>query len=113
MNLARHAAVLWRFRTVTVAGFGFAVVLALLASYQPVFAGGISLKARGTETWSATSSLLVTQAGFPEGRVTLPQKQIDTGVTASGDQAVDPGVHAPSDEIQFADPGRLAALADL
>ena len=34
MNLARHAAVLWRFRTVTAAGIGFAIFFAVLASYQ-------------------------------------------------------------------------------
>jgi hypothetical protein len=113
MNLARHAAVLWRFRAVTATGVAFGLLLALLASYRLVYDGGISLVPRGKETWSATSSLLVTQPGFPEGRVTLPQQQVATGVTTTGQAAVDPGRHAPSDEVQFADPGRLAGLADL
>jgi hypothetical protein len=112
MKLARHAAVLWRFRAVTFTGVAFALLLALLSSYRLVYDGGISLVPRGAETWSATSSLLVTQPGFPEGRVTLPQKQIPTGVTAGGQPAVKFG-DSPSNQIQFADPARLGALADL
>jgi len=109
MNLARHASVLWRFRTVTVAGFGFAIVVAVLASYQVRLSG---LTPRASETWSATSQILVTQPGFPEGRVTLPQKQIDNAVTSDGEEAVKKFA-APSDQVEFADPGRLAALGDL
>jgi hypothetical protein len=112
MNLARHAAVLWRFRAVTATGLVLAVLLAVLASYKLSFDGGVSLKPRGTQTWSATSTLLVTQPGFPEGRVTLPQRQIDSGTTASGQPAVSP-TDTPANQLQFADPARLASLADL
>src|SRR4051812_14874616 len=103
MNLARHAAVLWRFRAITAAGIGIGILLAILASYRVSFDGGPGLTPRGEETWSATSTLLVTQPGFPEGRVTLPEKQLDSGTSSTGEPAVDPNAK-PSDQIQFADP---------
>jgi hypothetical protein len=109
MNLARHASVLWRFRRVTLAGVVLGIILAILASYH-VSSNG--LERRGSETWSAVSSILVTQPGFPEFRVTLPESQIGEGVTTDGEQAVEEN-STPSDQLEFADPGRLAALADL
>lgn len=109
MNLARHASVLWRFRRVTAAGVVIGIVLAILASYR-VGPGG--LEPRGVETWSAVSQILVTQPGFPEGRVTLPEKQLDSAVTTEGDEAVEENA-PPADQVEFADPARLAALGDL
>lgn len=109
MNLARHASVLWRYRTVTAAGIGLAIVFAILATYQVRSTG---LTPRSSESWSATSSILVTQPGFPEGRVTLPQQEIGAGVTTDGKAAV-PGESRPKDQLEFADPARLAALGDL
>jgi len=98
MDLSRHLAVLWRFRKVTVAGVLVGITLAVLAGYKPSPSG---LEKRGTPTYSSQSSLLVTQAGFPEGRVVLP-----TG-PALDEQEVDP------DRVGFADPSRFMALADL
>lgn len=112
MDLARHAAVLWRFRAVAAGGLALGIVLAILASYQPTWNGGPALAARGAETWQANSSILVTQPGFPEGRVTLPTKELGQGLTAAGEQAVDPTA-LPRDQVEFADPARLAGLADL
>jgi hypothetical protein len=109
MNLARHASVLWRFRAVTIGGVTIGLVLAVLASYQ-VGPGG--LKSRGTEVWTANSQILVTQAGFPEGRVTLPTTQVGDAVTDTGGKVTEQGAK-PSDQVEFADPGRLAALGDL
>jgi hypothetical protein len=109
MNLARHASVLWRFRRVTAAGVVLGIVLAILASYSVSSSG---LTPRGSETWSAVSQILVTQPGFPEGRVTLPEKQLDTGVTTDGQPAVEENA-PPNDQVEFADPARLAALGDL
>jgi|1186.fasta_scaffold115617_2 hypothetical protein len=109
MNLSRHATVLWRFRRVTAAGIVLGIVLAILASYRVTSHG---LQSRGTATWSAVSSILVTQPGFPEGRVTLPEAQLDQGLTTDGQPAVEKN-STPSEQLQFADPGRLAALGDL
>jgi hypothetical protein len=105
MNLARHAAVLWRFRFVAIAGAAIGLLLAILATYQVP-----SMKPRGTETWTATSQILVTQPGFPEGRVTLPEETIQGAQTTGGESVGDP---APKDQVTFADPARLSGLADL
>jgi hypothetical protein len=105
MNLARHAAVLWRFRSVAAGGLAIGILLAVLASYQVP-----SFTPRGSETWTATSRILVTQPGFPEGRVTLPEETLDGAVTAEG-QAVE--ADQPKDQVTFADPARLSGLADL
>ena len=101
MNLARHAAVLWRYRVVTAACILLGVVLAIAASYKITTAG---LVPRGTSTYSSTSQVLVTQPGFPEGRVVLPVAP--TGNNAE-EQDVDPN------RLEFADPSRFMALADL
>ena len=109
MNLARHASVLWRFRRVTAAGVVLALALAILASYSVSSTG---LQPRGAETWNAVSQILVTQPGFPEGRVTLPAKQLDDALTSDGQEAVEENAD-PKDQVDFADPARLAALGDL
>jgi hypothetical protein len=106
MNLARHAAVLWRFRAVTVAGLLLGILLAIFASYKLTFDGAPSLAARGASTYSSESSLLVTQAGFPEGRVVLPTAPA-LGTTEAEQPEVDPK------RLEFADPNRFMALADL
>lgn len=107
MNLARHASVLWRFRMVTIGGITIGLVLAILAAYQPSSSG---LTPRGSETWTATSSILVTQPGFPEGRVTLPEEQVQGATTSGGERVEEP---EPKDQVTFADPARLSGLADL
>jgi len=109
MNLGRHATVLWRFRRVTIAGVILGIVLAVLASYSVSPSG---LSPRGTETWSAVSSILVTQPGFPEGRVTLPEKQINDAVSVDGSNVTEQD-SAPKDQVEFADPARLSGLGDL
>lgn len=102
MNLARHVAVLWRYRVITAACLLLGVLLAIFASYK-VTTGG--LVPRGLATYSSTSQILVTQPGFPEGRVVLP-----TGPPV-GAEAEDPEVDP--NRLEFADPARFMALADL
>ncbi len=101
MDLAQHAAVLWRFRAVVAGGIALGIVLAILASYQVP-----SFSPRGSETWSSESSLLVTQQGFPEGRVTLPTAPIEN----PDGTLVQPDTEGRQ---EFADPDRLSALASL
>jgi hypothetical protein len=96
VDLSRHLAVLWRYRVVTAIGVGLAILLAVLAAYKPTSSG---LEKRGTSTYSSSSRLLVTQAGFPEGRVTLPAPPV--------------GEEQNPDTQGFADPARFMALADL
>jgi hypothetical protein len=102
MNLARHAAVLWRFRRITAAGLLLGVFLAVFASYSISPSG---LKPRGVSTYTSQSQLLVTQPGFPEGRPVLPTSQAIDPET--GQPVVDPN------QTDFADPARFLALADL
>ena len=102
MNLARHAGVLWRFRVITATGILLGTVFAIVASYKVTTDGFI---ARGTPTYTSRSEILVTQEGFPEGRVVLPTGPV-TGSTADA-QKVDP------ERLEFADPARFMALADL
>jgi hypothetical protein len=101
MNLARHAAVLWRFRRITAAGLLLGIFLAVFASYNITSSG---LKPRGVSTYTSQSQLLVTQPGFPEGRPVLPTTQtIDPN---TGKPVVDPT------KPDFADPARFLTLAD-
>lgn len=107
MNLPRHAAVLWRFRVVTIVGVALTLVLSVMASYKVSLSGGFKMEARGESVWSSDSSMLVTQLGFPEGRVTLPEAP-ELKTDATGEAAA-----TPADQLQFADPNRFGGLADL
>jgi hypothetical protein len=112
MSLARHAAVLWRFRGVVACGVLLGIVLAILASYK-VGSGGLT--PRGSETWSSESALLVTQPGFPEGRVVLPTGN-EPDAAEAGSRPAAPAKSGKGgkgdDEILFADPNRFLFLAD-
>lgn len=110
MSLARHVAVLWRFRAVMVVGLLLGLLLAILASYKPAFDGGPKFEPRGSEKWTSDSALLVTQPGFPEGRVVLP-----TAAGAGTAGAAGAAAAAPVEKkgaIKFADPNRFTFLAD-
>jgi hypothetical protein len=93
MDFGLYARVLWRFRLLVLFGLTLATSLALL-SFVRVDTEGIGY--RQVELWSGTTRLLVTQRGFPEGRL--------YGQTATaGDESPDPIV----------DPGRFNNLAVL
>jgi hypothetical protein len=106
MNLERHLRVLWRYKLVVAVGCIIAIALAILASFQ-VGPGGI--ERRGTQTWSSTSQVLVTQKGFPWGRVTLPAATTQPGADA-GAATTNNGTDG-KDHIQYADPNRFVNLA--
>jgi hypothetical protein len=111
MNLARHAAVLWRFRAVTATGLILGLLLAVLASYQVP-----SMERRGISTFTSESQILVTQRGFPEGRVVLPQAPPPSSGSATGVASTSPTDKTSSKDEnapEFADPGRFINLADL
>ena len=107
MNLARHATVLWRYRVITASGIFLGVVLALLATYRITWDGSLRATPRSLPTYTSLSSVLITQDGFPEGRVVLPTAEVPSQ-NPDGTP-----VERPKDQLQFADPGRFPALADL
>jgi hypothetical protein len=108
MNLARHAAILWRFRAITAVGLTIGIFLAVLASYKVSLDGGPKLVARGGSTYMSSSQVLVTQRGCPNCRVVLPAVPA-TGAGTTGEQP-----RTSDDDVQaFADPGRFMLLADL
>ena len=96
VDLSRHLAVFWRYRVITAVGLVVAIAFAILAAYKPSADG---LEKRGESTYTSSSRLLVTQSGFPEGRVVLPAPPL--------------GEEPNPDSVGFADPARFMALADL
>jgi len=107
MNLGRHFSVLWRFKLVMVAGLLLGLVLALLAAFSVP-----DMKRRGVEQWQSQSDIMITQKGFPWGRVTLP----DQAITPAAREALeDSGQVVPDqsnkNQLPFADPGRFSQLA--
>jgi hypothetical protein len=98
MDLIRHLKVLWRFRVIVLLAGLLGIALAVLAAYHVP-----SMERRGFEVWAVESDTLVTQPGFPEGRVTLPPQA-----------APIPGEEQTEESKQnqeFADPGRFSNLA--
>lgn len=101
MNLRRHLLVLRRYRWLVLAGALLGVALAILAVFRVSPDG---LQWRSSQTWTSTSTLYVTQRGFPDGRVVLADPQPVDPSTA-------PATTRPSGSEQFADPARFANLA--
>jgi hypothetical protein len=102
MNLERHLRVLWRRRFLVASGVLLAAALAFLTAYD---VSGGHPKRRGSEVWSSSSQILVTQKGFPWGRVTLPDASLD------GKTATNPSDLSAQDRIRYADPTRFVNLA--
>ncbi|WP_028065249.1 hypothetical protein [Solirubrobacter soli] len=101
MNLRRHLNVLRRFRVIVAGGVILGIALGTLAIFKVSTSG---LEWRSTQTYQSTSTLNVTQHGFPDGRVILADSN-----------AADPNspaeVQKAKSSDQFADPGRFANLA--
>jgi hypothetical protein len=97
VDLNLYFRVLWRFRLIVAVGFVLAITVAI-ASVAKVGADG-SISYRQQPTWQGTTRLFVTQQGFPWGRTVLPgdPTSVPSPSTSSG--------------LQFADPTRLAYLA--
>lgn len=102
MDLARHLKVLWRYRLVVAVGVLLGVALAILAAYHLP-----SFERRGIEVWSVESDTLVTQPGFPWGRVTLPP-QASAPIPGTEESPA-----TTDQQLEFADPGRFSSLAML
>lgn len=96
MDLLHHLQVMSRWKRVIIAGTLIGILLAALATFKPG-AGGVTY--RQAESWKATSTLFVTQPGFPWGRTTLPGSDPNQPETAR------------SKDQSFADPARFSVLA--
>ncbi len=94
MDLKLFARVIWRFRYLV----GGALVLGLVLAYATYAQSG------GQERWTSESSLLVTQRGFPWGRVAIP---------VEATPVIEPGGEPEPFTPEYADPSRLTSLATL
>lgn len=98
MDLQLYARVLWRFKLLFVLGLILATALATLSLVR-VSRDGLTYRQK--ELWSSSTRLLVTQQGFPWGRL-LAQ-----------DPSLDPAAEAGRLGIPLADPNRLNNLTIL
>lgn len=98
MDLALYGRVLWRHKLIVAAGLVLATALAALAVFTPSFSHGLRLEHRQGQRWASTSTMLVTQAGFPWGRA-VPQNV--------------PATRGSSAVVPASDPQRLSSLAAL
>ncbi|MEP6893356.1 MAG: hypothetical protein ABI927_06200, partial [Gaiellaceae bacterium] len=102
MDLALYARVIWRFRLIAGAGILLALLLAVFSVGTPKLKGGsLAISHRQQQQWTSTSTIWVTQAGFPLGRSVYDQ-YIQTG-TAKDLTSVS----------KFSDPSRFSGLATL
>lgn len=85
MDFGLYMRVLWRFRVIVLIGLLLASSLAVLSLVR-VGSDGVSY--RQNELYAATARLIVTQTGFPEGRLygQVPAQEIDPNAPV-----VDPG----------------------
>jgi hypothetical protein len=96
VDLSVYLRVLWRFRLLAVAGLLLAVGLAFLSMVR---ISGDGFSYREKELWSSSSQLLVTQKGFPWGRATALENELQSQAEQFGSR--------------FAPPERFTSLAVL
>lgn len=104
MDLGRFISVVWRFRVLLATGLLFATFVGVAAMAR-VTLDGIKpdLSYRDQESWLSSSTLFITQSGFPWGRAILDDMvKVDTP----------PGAE-PLTVPKYGDPGRYSGLAAL
>jgi hypothetical protein len=72
MDLSLYSRVIWRFRWLVVLGLVLAITLSVL-SIAKVSSHGLSY--RKHEIWQSSTTVLLTQHGFPWGRAVVPPNQ--------------------------------------
>jgi hypothetical protein len=101
MDLNLYFRVIWRFRFLVLGGLVLALVLGFFAMARVSFAhGSPKISYRQKQTWVSSTTLDVTQAGFPEGYTVFPYQAITV-----------PGTSQPTFVSKFADPTRFSDLA--
>jgi len=105
VDLKLYGRVLWRFKWVLCVGLLLATGLAFLSYARVDLANGVHVNYRQDEKYISYSQMLITQAGFPEGR-----SVIDNG---GGGGTAPVGGTRPSagTSSSFADPSRFTTLA--
>ena len=98
MDFQLYARVLWRFKLLFLLGLMLAIALATLSL---VSVSGKGLTYRQTELWTSSTRVLITQQGFPTGRL------------LALDPSLDPSKEAARLGIPLADPNRLNNLTIL
>jgi len=92
--------VLWRFRLLTIVGVALAAELAIISVASISFDGATpKLRYRTPEKWTSTSTVWVTQEGFPLGRSVYDQF-LKTGSPSD-----------PTTLSKFSDPSRFSSFA--
>jgi capsular polysaccharide biosynthesis protein len=69
VDLNLYGRVLWRFKYLVATGFVVAVLLAILAAARVSFSHGLTVTYRKPAIWQSQAALLITQRGFPYGRL--------------------------------------------
>ena len=106
MDLGLYLRTLWRFRVIVACGLLLATALAILTYAKVDFENGLSVSYRGTEQWSSTATVFVTQEGFPLGR-SIYDEVIPVG--PGGTNSDDPTSYVP----RYTDPSRFSSYANL
>jgi hypothetical protein len=110
MDVNLYLRVLWRFRVLAAIGLLLATALALAALVKVSFDDGLQVSYRGSEQWSSSSSIFVTQQGFPLGRSIYDEVVPVGGQGGSADGTLpDASSYVP----RFADPSRFSSYAQL
>jgi len=102
VDLQLYFRVLSRFRVVVIAGVLLAAALAFFSMARVSLDGSPRVSWRSSEEWLSSSTLLITQRKFPEGRSVFEQ-QIPPVSTSKSQQY----------SQQFADPSRFIELTNL
>ena len=112
MDASHHLQVLWRARSLLIAGVLAGCMLAVVAAFHVRWDGGLAVEWRGKQTWQSSSTLFVTQNGFPWGRVTLPAATLNQG-GAPATAGTDGQPNSPREKREFGAPERFSDLAVL
>jgi hypothetical protein len=93
MDLGLFLRVLWRFRVVVLAGIGVSASLAFLTQVRVDLDGGLpQMSYRTPLVWASTSTVLITERGFPWGASSLQDVEaLQQGEPPRGPQYTDPG----------------------
>jgi hypothetical protein len=93
MDLGLYLRVLWRFRVLVAAGITVSAGLAFLTQVRIDFDGVLpQVSYRTPLVWASTSTVLITEKGFPWGAASLADDEaLARGETPKGPQYTDPG----------------------